>query len=196
MNADSSIAVPARPREAHRLSIAFLVSVALHASTAMAATPQPVGAPGARPEAAYTPLQTRLAPDSRVGAFAAGSGKATASAGPQDSATPAGKAASPVYHKRSELDARAYLVTRVDPVYPSGIPPGGGLARIRLFINERGFVDRVAVEESKGSAKFGEAAAEAFRTAQFEPGKLRGVAVKSQILIEVDFHPLLPPRVK
>ena len=101
-----------------------------------------------------------------------------------------------VYYKRSQLEARPYVVTKVEPVFPLGGPPTGGTARIRLFINERGFVDRVTVVESVASAKFGEAAADAFRNAQFEPGKLKGAAVKSQVLIEVDFPSLLPPGVK
>jgi TonB family protein len=185
----------ARPGQ---LSIALLVSVALHAGVVMAATSKPGEPPGMQPKSAYAPLQTRLAPDSRVTAsFPAGTQETAAVALPRDGVSnPAGGAVSPIYYKRSQLDARAYLVTRVDPVYPSGIPPAGGKARIRLFINERGFVDRVAIEESKDSPKFGAAAAEAFRTAQFQPGKLKGVAVKSQVLIEVDFHPLLPPGVR
>jgi TonB family protein len=109
---------------------------------------------------------------------------------------PAIGSADPVYYKRSQLEARPYIVTKVDPQYPWGGPPDGGKARIRLFINERGFVDRVAIVESTASPKFGEAAADAFRKAQFEPGKLKGVAVKSQVLIEVDFPSLLPPGAK
>lgn len=111
-------------------------------------------------------------------------------------AKPVVGSADPVYYKRSQLEAHAYIVTKVDPAFPLGGPPTGGKARIRLFINERGFVDRVTVVESAASAKFGEAAADAFRKAQFEPGKLKGVAVKSQVLIEVDFPSLLPPGVK
>ena len=111
-------------------------------------------------------------------------------------AKPAARSADQVYYKRSQLEARPYVVTKVEPVFPLGGPPTGGTARIRLFINERGFVDRVTVVESVASAKFGEAAADAFRKAQFEPGKLKGAAVKSQVLIEVDFPSLLPPGVK
>jgi len=54
----------------------------------------------------------------------------------------------------------------------------------------------VEIVESTPPAKFGEAAAKAFRAAQFEPGKRGGVAVKSQIQIEMDFPPLLPTRTK
>jgi len=109
---------------------------------------------------------------------------------------PVNASASHPYYKRSQLDARPYLVTRVEPDYPTGVPPTGGKARVRLFINERGFVDRVAIVESTPPAKFGEAAADAFKSAQFEPGKRRGVAVKSQILIEMEFAPLLPKGAK
>jgi TonB family protein len=103
---------------------------------------------------------------------------------------------SATYYKRSELDARPYLVTHVKPEYPTGVPPNGGKARIRLFINAQGRIDRVEIVESSPSAKFGEAAANAFRSAQFEPGKRGGVAVKSQIQIEMDFPPLLPAKTK
>lgn len=173
------------------------MSLALHASAVMAMATAPEKSPGARSESAYSPLQTRLASDSRVASFDAGLTKTAASpASDETGAKPVRGAVSPIYYKPSQLDTRPHIVTRVDPVYPSGIPPAGGKARIRLFINERGFVDRVAIEESTGSAKFGEAAAEAFRAAQFAPGKLKGTAVKSQVLIEVVFHSLLPPGVK
>jgi len=180
-----------------RLALAIALSIALHTTAALvaAATPaRPAGA-GSKPPA-LAPLQTRLAAGAKPSvASAAASGIAPVKAG-DASARPASGIASPIYYKRSQLDARPYLVTHVEPEYPAGVPPTGGRARIRLFINERGFVDRVAVVESTPPAKFGEAAVAAFRTAQFEPGKRKGVAVKSQILIEVEFHPLIPPAVK
>jgi len=108
----------------------------------------------------------------------------------------AGSVPSAIYYKRSQLDAAPYLVTHVKPEYPTGVPPTGGKARIRLFINEHGRVDRVDVVDSPASARFGEAAAIAFRSAQFEPGKRGGVTVKSQIQIEMDFAPLLPAKKK
>jgi TonB family protein len=194
-----NIAGPAPSRDARgtRLLVAVCLSVALHAGAAMAMAATPGDSTGARSKSAHAPLQTRLAADANARAasrppFATGSTAAAAS-GP---AKPAGGAVSPIYFKPSQLDARPHIVTRVDPVYPSGVPPSGGKARIRLFINERGFVDRVAIEDSAASDKFGVAAATAFRSAQFAPGKLKGVAVKSQVLIEVDFPSLLPPGVK
>jgi TonB family protein len=177
MNPDIRSAAPAHRHNARamRFAIACATSFVLHASVVIAAPVLSGKVPHAPADSAYAPLQTRLAADSR--ASAPGS-------------------ADPVYYKRSQLEARPYIVTKVTPVFPFGGPPSGGTARIRLFINERGFVDRVAVVESAASAKFGEAAADAFRKAQFEPGKLKGAAVKSQVLIEVDFPSLLPPGVK
>jgi TonB family protein len=139
----------------------------------------------------YGPLDTRLAPKvidakSRPPS-AAPAGDAQASAGERPAGTP-----DPTYYKRSLLDEKPYIVTHVEPAYPSGAPPTGGKARIRLFINERGLVDDIKVEQSTPIARFGQVAAEAFKSAQFAPGKRAGNAVKSQILIELEFHPLMP----
>ena len=139
------------------------------------------------------PLETRLAPkivDPKAKPpEAAPPGSAPASADQRPVGTP-----DPTYYKHSLLDERPYIVTKVEPVYPSGVPPTGGKARIRLFINERGFIDEVKVVESTPVARFGPVAAESFKSAQFEPGKRAGNAVKSQVLIEVEFHPLGPSK--
>ena len=143
----------------------------------------------------YGPLDTRLAPKvldtkSRPPSAAPG-GAAQPSAGERPAGTP-----DPTYYKRSLLDEKPYIVTQVEPAYPSGAPPTGGKARIRLFINERGLVDDIKVEESTPIARFGQVAAEAFKSAQFAPGKRAGNAVKSQVLIEVEFHALVPKAAK
>jgi len=143
----------------------------------------------------YGPLDTRLAPKvldpkSRP-PNAAPAGDVQASTGERPAGTP-----DPTYYKRSLLDEKPYIVTQVEPVYPSGAPPTGGKARIRLFINERGLVDDIKVEQSAPIARFGQVAAEAFKSAQFAPGKRAGNAVKSQVLIEVEFHALVPKAAK
>jgi TonB family protein len=162
------------------------------------------------PESADSPRKRRISPVRLALAAAASIGICAATAtvsvaqsgspGPRAStqagARPAEAFSARNYFQRAQLDARPYLVTRVAPEYPPGVPPTGGKARIRLFINERGFVDHVAVVESTQPEKFGEAAASAFRTAQFEPGRRRGAAVKSQMLIEMKFAPLLPKAAK
>ena len=169
-----------------RLLVALSVSLALHAGAALAtgSGSPPAGGQGKSP---YAPLETRLVTDT------APPGVAPGTAPGQARLEPAAGRVDNTYYKPSQLETRTRLVTRVDPVYPSGVPPTGGKSRVLLFINERGFVDRVNVVESTPIAKFGEAAASAFRTAQFSPGKRGSVAVKTQIMIEVEFHPLVLP---
>jgi len=184
-----------RETPAARLALAVALSLVLHTTAALvaAATPERSIAAGAKPPA-LAPLQTRLAADTRPGTASTGSSVAPSAKAGDASGKPAGGVTSAVYYKRSQLDDKPYLVTHVKPEYPTGVPPTGGRARIRLFIDERGRVDRVDVVDSPSSARFGEAAATAFRAARFEPGKRGGVAVKSQIQIEMDFAPLLPTK--
>jgi outer membrane biosynthesis protein TonB len=100
---------------------------------------------------------------------------------------------SPVYYLASELDVRPKLTTRVDPVYPRIAPPDGGYVLLRLLIGEDGWVDRTIVVLADPEGYFEEAAADAFGHARFSPGRRGGTAVKSQLWIELKFHPLAPP---
>jgi TonB family protein len=100
-----------------------------------------------------------------------------------------------LYYPPSQLDVRPRLLTRVDPAYPQGAPPEGGHAVLRLLIGEDGKVERAIVVASDPVDKFGAAAAAAFGGAQFSSGKRNGVAVKSQLLIEMTFSSLVPPGV-
>jgi len=180
----SRLPAPDRRRGAGaRFAAAAAASLVLHAGAAAVAAAPPEHPAGGRVQTAMGPLETRIAPK------ADSAGPATDSRG--GAAKPAFVTApDSTYYKRSQLDAGPHIVTKIEPAYPAGVPPTGGKARIRLFINERGAVDRVAVVESAPVARFGEAAAEAFKTARFAPGKRAGGVVKSQILIEVEFHPL------
>jgi TonB family protein len=124
-------------------------------------------------------------------------------ANPAPSASAAATVAAPVesgeslpHLAPSKLDVRPRLLTRVEPMYPQAAPPAGGRAVLRVLIGEEGNVERVIVEASEPVAKFGEAAAAAFTGAQFSSGKLNGVAVKSQLMIEMNFPPLTPPGAK
>jgi len=102
----------------------------------------------------------------------------------------------PGYYLPSQLDKRPYLLTRVDPVYPRIAPPDGGQVVLRLLISEEGKVERAIVVKSNGGGKFDEAAMAAFRGARYSPGMLAGAQVKSQIMIEMDFAPVLPKALK
>jgi protein TonB len=63
-----------------------------------------------------------------------------------------------------------------------------GRVLLRIYINERGLTDRVAVVRAEPAGIFDESAIAAFGGARYSPGTLEGMAVKSQILLEVDYR--------
>jgi protein TonB len=189
-----------------RLATALVASAALHAGAAYVVATLPRGSPsGAGAPLAAAPVQLRILGADTPSATPAVSAAAEPSARPSPPEPPAvavavpqagvpfGLGEAPRYYPPSQLDTRPYLLTRVDPVYPQGAPPDGGSAVVRVLIGEDGKVERAVVVSADPSDKFGEAAAAAFGDAQFSPGKLNGVAVKSQLLIEMKFSALLPP---
>jgi TonB family protein len=207
---------------ATRLAAALAASAALHAGAAYVAAAAPHGSThGSGPLFAH-PLHVRIlgadapavesrgrtppdlgapSPDTAsarttvaLAAPAAAGQRATPPAALQPGA-PFGVREGPLYYLPSQLDVRPRLLTRVEPMYPQGAPPEGGYAVVRLLIDEHGKVERTIVVVSDPGDKFGEAAAAAFGAAQFSSGKLRGVAVKSQLTIEMKFDALLPPGV-
>jgi TonB family protein len=191
---------------AMRLAAALAASAALHAGAAYVAEVLPRGSPsGGGAAVAATSVQLRILgadapasapPTSVVAELSARPAlpepTAVAAVAPQ-AGTPFGLREEPRYYPPSQLDTRPYLLTRVEPIYPQGAPPDGGQAVLRLLIGEDGKVERAVVVSSEPVDKFGEAAAAAFGDAQFSAGKLNGVAVKSQLLIEMKFSALQPP---
>jgi TonB family protein len=212
--------LPAFP--AMRLAAALAASAALHAGAAYVAAAAPRGSPHGSGPLVAQPLHVRIlgteatsseprmsarpdlgarssdtAPERAAVALdarAAAGRPAAPSAAPQ-AGEPFGVREGPLYFFPSQLDVRPRLLTRVEPMYPQGAPPEGGYAVVRLLIGEQGDVERAIVVVSDPGDSFGEAAATAFRGAQFSSGKLNGVAVKSQLLIEMKFNALLPPGV-
>jgi outer membrane biosynthesis protein TonB len=61
---------------------------------------------------------------------------------------------------------------------------------LSVFVNERGGVDDVEVDEKDLHPSFAEAAMRAFSLAEFKPGRLNDRAVKSLMRIEVVFEPV------
>jgi TonB family protein len=59
---------------------------------------------------------------------------------------------------------------------------------LRLLINERGTVDEVTVVRAEPIGVFEKSALAAFRGARFSPGMRYGAAVKSQLLVEVQYR--------
>jgi hypothetical protein len=83
----------------------------------------------------------------------------------------------------------------IDHVPLSGFEPGSWM--VRLFVNEGGAVDEVELVESKGRRVNGEELRAYLATSRFEPARLGNEAVKSQMMIEIQFKPegttRLPP---
>jgi TonB family protein len=189
---------------------ALAASVALHASAALVLAHAPFGSPAGTGTLVSQPLQARLvgppappappaapvraSPEPMSAAAAARATRAPEAANPipQDVLQPFGVRETPVYYLPSQLDSRPHLLTRVDPAYPQIAPPDGGYVLLRLLIGDGGEVERVLVVGAEPQGVFDAAAVEAFRSARFSPGIRGGIAVRSQVLLEMKFHPLSP----
>jgi TonB family protein len=77
----------------------------------------------------------------------------------------------------------------IEPEYPDDANDRERYIVLRVFISERGTVDDVAVQAAGAADAFENSARAAFARARFAPGILRGVPVKSQLLVEVKFDP-------
>lgn len=91
------------------------------------------------------------------------------------------------YFLASELDHRPVPLLPVEPRYPDDADGRVGRVVLNLFIDQDGHVDKVVLVS--GDHSFEGSAIWAFGQARFSPGVRRGAAVKSQMLIEVTYHP-------
>ena len=96
----------------------------------------------------------------------------------------------PDYFAGGKLDPGPRPLQDIEPSYPEEAKLREGSVVLRLLINEAGNVDTVAVVQAYPAGLFEASALEAFGKAKFSPGKMLGVAVKSQITIEVMFTPI------
>jgi TonB family protein len=198
------------PPGARRLFGFVAASLALHAGTLISFPPAGLVSALDRGAAQSRPLYATLAPAARTH-FAASENTDTQAL---QQANPArGNADTPVsdanaearmgvpggadlpfpdkWYTASELDVRAEPLGEVRLSYPeelegSGIP---GRAHVLLFIDERGVVRKTHLVESEPARLFDNAALRAWGDVRFSPAKKRGVAVKSQKLIELEFKP-------
>jgi protein TonB len=90
---------------------------------------------------------------------------------------------------------RQYLSTVPSPVTDVQVPFPEGLkgefsrrVQLSLFIDERGVVQRVRIDESSGETALEDAARDTFRQTRFTPGHIYGKPVRSLIRVEVDFE--------
>ena len=109
-------------------------------------------------------------------------------------AEPAAPASSHYYPVR-ELDVRPGITTNVEPKYPEAAVHRSlsGKVVIRLYIDEKGSVERVQTLRADPPGYFEQSAERAFRAAHFTPGMKGGHAVKTEMTIEVSYDGPPPP---
>lgn len=120
-------------------------------------------------------------------------------AAPRDAGASRGRAlpaAAPKYYPARELDQRPLVRTAVHPVFPQHAPVDNGRVVLRLLISASGEVDEARVLSASPPGVFDAAALEAFAPAQFLPGRRKGVAVGSQLNVELRFGRPLPAVVR
>ena len=177
-----------------RLTLAIAGSIAVHAAVVSLYGPAGVGtvarvaespvlhailAPAeSRPEAPAKELERLVQPEPAAGRAGGDAGN--------------GLPAPDRWLRRSELDEVAKPVTGVRLEYPES---ASGLrsaqVQLRLFIDERGIVRKLTLEEPGPERAFDEAAVKAWQAVRFSPAMKDGLAVKSQQVVEIDFQPEL-----
>jgi protein TonB len=98
----------------------------------------------------------------------------------------------PRYFAAHELDRGPQIQSHVEPRFPALALGPSGRVVLRLYVDETGRVDRIAVESGDPTGGFEASAREAFAAARFLPGVKGGVPVKALVRIEVLFgspHP-------
>ena len=94
-----------------------------------------------------------------------------------------------LYFRSSDLDQQPYLLTSVALSYlPHALLNEiEGWVRLLLMIDETGQIRHLEVLEGSPPGEFEEAAVAAFRFAPFSPGRRGGEAVKSRMIIKLEF---------
>ena len=96
------------------------------------------------------------------------------------------------YLPARELTVRPAAAQRISVPYPSDATQGVRKAILAVFIDADGRVAKVRVDDALPPA-FERAAVEAFASARFHPGRVGNVAVKSRMLVQVEFDSGPPP---
>jgi len=93
------------------------------------------------------------------------------------------------YLPRNRLSVAPEVLTSVDVQFPAGVTGIVDLkARITLFVDEKGAVRRLRFDSAGIPASFAASVLDTFLNARFKPGEVDGVAVRSQVRLEVEFH--------
>lgn len=96
----------------------------------------------------------------------------------------------PTWYSAKQVDVHPTALYPIQPDYPGKAAEQGvgGSVVLLLLIDEAGVVKEVSVEEANPEGVFEESALAAFRNARFAPAQKNGRAVKSRMLIRVDYE--------
>jgi TonB family protein len=101
----------------------------------------------------------------------------------------ASQPAVPGYLSGAGLDQQPRVLNDITVEYPHAAGDLGGKVVLRILVSETGRVDNLFVVSADPSGWFEEEALKAFSRAEFVPGKILGLPVKSQFFVEVKFAP-------
>jgi len=97
----------------------------------------------------------------------------------------------PVHYAARDLDVYPQPLNRIEPVYPQTALAGeiGGWVTLLLLIDESGRVTEVSVVDTSPQDVFEESALRALAATAYSPAQRDGRAVRSRILVKVDYVP-------
>ena len=93
------------------------------------------------------------------------------------------------YYSAREVDSRAVPLSAIQPANPDITGTERGIVVLRLYINSRGGVDNVVIVRAVPYHTFGPSLLLPFRQARFAPARKDGMAVNSEMLIELRYGP-------
>jgi TonB family protein len=95
-----------------------------------------------------------------------------------------------MYYSAREVDVRAVPLTEIVPVNPDLTGRQSGRVVLRLLIDAGGGVENVLVVEAEPPTTFGPEILLPFKRARFLPARKAGIAVNSEMLIELRYGAL------
>ncbi|MDP1527393.1 MAG: energy transducer TonB [Rhodocyclaceae bacterium] len=115
----------------------------------------------------------------------------------QDATPPGEMGLAAPYYAMEDLSRPPEALTEYGPA-PHDTPEGraGGKARLRVWINRAGLVDRVTLLDSNLPDILTQAAITAFQVMRFRPGEISGRPVASWSEIDIEYEALPDPVIK
>jgi hypothetical protein len=93
------------------------------------------------------------------------------------------------YLPRNRLSVVPQVLTNVEVQFPADVSGIVDLkVQVTLFVDEYGTVRRVRFDTAAIPSSFAAAVLDTFLKARFKPGEVDGVAVRSQIRLEIEFR--------